>query len=100
MNNYIAAVLLALALLTGCSEPAPVGTAITDVTVIDAINGVREHQTVIFDGDEIISVVANGTDVAAANTIDGSGKFLIPGLWDFHVRAHARDSACRRKNAG
>lgn len=85
MNNTIAAALLALALLTGCSKPVPVGTAITDVTVIDAVNGVREHQTVIFDGDEIISVAASGTDVAAANTIDGSGKFLIPGLWDFHV---------------
>jgi imidazolonepropionase-like amidohydrolase len=85
MNNTIVAVLLAVALLTGCSEPAPVGTAITDVTVIDAVNGVREHQTVVFDGDEIISVAASGTDVAAANTIDGSGKFLIPGLWDFHV---------------
>ena len=85
MNNYIVAVLLTVALLTGCSEPVPVGTAITDVTVIDAVNGVREHQTVVFDGDEIISVAANGTAVAAANTIDGSGKFLIPGLWDFHV---------------
>lgn len=85
MNNYFAAALLALALLSGCSKPAPVGTAITDVTVIDAVNGVREHQTVVFDGDEIISVAASDTDVVAANTIDGSGKFLIPGLWDFHV---------------
>jgi imidazolonepropionase-like amidohydrolase len=72
--------------LAACQPPsAPSGTAITNVTVIDAVNGVRPNQTVIYDGDEIVSVGPGGAPAPVAETIDGSGKFLIPGLWDFHV---------------
>lgn len=66
------------------AEPAS-GTAITNVTVIDAVNGVRNNQTVVFDGDEIVSVQADGAELNVASSIDGSGQYLIPGLWDFHV---------------
>ena len=66
-------------------QPAPTGTAITNVTVIDAVNGVRENQTVVFDGDEITTIRSSGPDLSVAETVDGTGKFLIPGLWDFHV---------------
>ncbi len=83
-NSPVAPLLFAV-IFAGCVQPAPTGTAITDVTVIDAINGVREHQTVIFDGDEIVAVTSSDTDTAVANSIDGRGKYLIPGLWDFHV---------------
>ncbi len=70
----------------GGSSVEPVtGTAITNVTVIDAVAGVRENQTVVFDGDEIIAVQPASADLNAANIIDGSGQYLIPGLWDFHV---------------
>ena len=75
-------------LLAACQpEPAPSGTAITNVTVIDAVNGVRANQTVVFDGDEITTIRATGSGSALSvtETIDGSGKYLIPGLWDFHV---------------
>ena len=84
--RYIVASLLIL--IASCEpEPVaiPIGTAISNVTIIDAVNGVREKQTVVFDGDQIISIQSASLDVAAATTIDGSGKFLIPGLWDFHV---------------
>ena len=61
------------------------GTAITNVTVIDPINEVRHNQTVVFDGDNIVSVGPDDGSIEAVQTIDGTGKFLIPGLWDFHV---------------
>jgi len=86
-NITIATTLLAATLLIACSpaEPPSTGTAITNVTVIDAVNGVREAQTVIFDGDEIIAVQPAAEPVSAASEIDGSGRYLIPGLWDMHV---------------
>jgi len=65
--------------------PAPAGIAITNVTVIDAVNGVREMQTVIFDGDEITAVQSADLPISVVESIDGTGKFLIPGLWDFHT---------------
>lgn len=80
-------------LLSACNDssnspPAGTGTgrtAIENVTVIDAVNGVRENRTVVFDGDEIVAVQAAGMGTNATQVIDGSGRYLIPGLWDFHV---------------
>lgn len=83
MNARI--LLVVSAILIGACQPAPRGTAISNVTVIDAVNGIRENRTVVFDGDEIIAIEPAGTDLPVVDTIDGSGKFLIPGLWDFHV---------------
>lgn len=78
---------LAILCQVASCQPAsqPTGTAITNVTVIDAVNGIRTNQTVVYDGDEIVSVGPGGTPADVAETIDGSGKYLIPGLWDFHV---------------
>ena len=78
---------LAVTCLIASCQPAsqPTGTAITNVTVIDAVNGVRTDHTVVYDGDEIVSVGPGGAPAGVAETIDGSGKYLIPGLWDFHV---------------
>jgi len=73
-----------LVLLVSC-QPAPSGTAITNVTVIDAVNGVRESRTVVFDGDEITAIQGADAGLNVVQTIDGTGKYLIPGLWDFHV---------------
>ena len=85
MRSAIVALLAALTV--ACApDPAPTGTAITNVTVIDAVNGVREQRTVIFDGDEITAVLPTDDAVpAVASTIDGAGMFLVPGLWDMHV---------------
>jgi len=85
MRRQLFPLLIFLALLAACAEPEPTGTAITNVTVIDAVNGVRENQTVVFYADEITSVGPTGAELSVAETIDGSGKYLIPGLWDFHV---------------
>ena len=77
-------VTLAVFALAAC-QPSPSGTAITNVTVVDAINGVRTNQTVVFDGDEIIAIEAADAELNVAETIDGTDKYLMPGLWDFHV---------------
>ena len=59
--------------------------AIHNVTVIDASSeDPRAGMTVLVDGDTI-SRVDREPPPPGANVIDGSGKFLIPGLWDMHV---------------
>jgi len=60
-------------------------SAIKGVTIIDAINGVRENQTVVFANDEILQIISSDDSSDYHRSIDGSGKYLIPGLWDFHV---------------
>lgn len=69
-------------------QPAPTLLAIIHVTVIDATGAeAAPDQTVIIKGDRISSMGKTG-EVAIPNdasTVDASGKFLIPGLWDMHV---------------
>ena len=77
---------LALAACGGATDPEPSGIAISNVTVIDAVSGERPGQTVLINGDRIIDVGPSTTNTPeAAETIDGTGRFLIPGLWDMHV---------------
>jgi len=74
------------ALGAGCGPEQPVGDlAIENVTVIDAAGGARAAQTVVLRGDEILAVAAAGSTPPAADTLDGTGRYLIPGLWDMHV---------------
>ena len=78
--------------LSGCEQAAQetptekYSLAITNVTAVDGVSGVRSEVTVLLNGDEIVSVEPfSATPPSAAQIIDGSGQFLIPGLWDMHV---------------
>jgi len=74
-------------LATGCARGAPAtGIAFENVTVIDAATGQRENQTVVVRGDTIVSVADAGSPTPdVADVVDGTGRYLIPGLWDMHV---------------
>ncbi len=60
-----------------------------DVTVIDATGApAKPHQTVIIRDGKIEDIQSSGMGFAGklpGTHVDGSGKFLIPGLWDMHV---------------
>lgn len=85
--------LLAIAQPAAAQEPGLTrGTgnalAITSASVVDVANGsLRSNQTVLVEGGRITAV--EGADQVqvptGARVVDGSGRFLIPGLWDMHV---------------
>lgn len=65
-------------------------TAITNVSVVEVETGrLLPAQTVVVTGNRITDMgPASRVKVgSAARAIDGTGKFLIPGLWDMHVHA-------------
>jgi imidazolonepropionase-like amidohydrolase len=67
---------------------------IEHVRVFDSENAVtREDQTVVVDGDRIVSAgpAASTTLPQNAKHIDGRGKTLLPGLFDMHVHVSALD---------
>jgi len=72
-------------LLVSCAAEGPAELAIRNVTVIDAVNGVREARTVVVNEGRITAVAAATDEIDAREIVDGSGRYLIPGLWDFHV---------------
>lgn len=63
-------------------------TTIDHVTVVDVADGTRTpDQSISFDGDRITAIgpsPAKGT----GRRVDGSGLFVLPGLWDMHVHSH------------
>ena len=77
--------------LAGCSTVlggTPAALVITDVNVLPMdVNEVTPAQTVVIR-DGIISKLGDAVSVAVpagAETIDGRGKYLMPGLADMHV---------------
>jgi imidazolonepropionase-like amidohydrolase len=61
---------------------------IKNVGVIDVKAGkVNKGQTVVITGNKIVSVSNKVIVPNSATIIDGSGKYLIPGLWDMHAHA-------------
>ena len=73
---------------TGWAAAASGVTALAHVTVIDATGRAPQlDQTVVIDGGRITSIgpAANAKVPKNARLVDGTGKFLIPGLWDMHV---------------
>jgi len=85
------ALLFALAgLASGQSTPAPSPPrlALTNVTIIDT-TGSRpgERATVVITGDRITEIGEPGKVwiPSGAQTVDGTGKYLLPGLWDMHM---------------
>ncbi|WP_146947030.1 amidohydrolase family protein [Cyclobacterium qasimii] len=60
---------------------------IENITTIDADNGLKPNQTLIIKEGKIHQITpSQELQLSKENTIiDGTGKFLIPGLWDAHV---------------
>jgi hypothetical protein len=85
---------LALLLLAGCaaapqsSSSNAADLAISNVAVIDVRDGrILPGQTVLIKGNRIAAIAdASRVRIAMpARVIDGTGKYLIPGLLDMHV---------------
>jgi Amidohydrolase family len=78
--------------LSLCSFAASCDVLVRDATVIDVVKGTRIHKcSVLIHGDKIAAV---GPSLAAPKqtlVIDGTGKYVIPGMWDMHVQLRGRE---------
>jgi imidazolonepropionase-like amidohydrolase len=68
------------------ASPTRADFAITNVTVLDGTGAPPlRNATVVVRENRIASVLSGGRVPTGLRRIDGSGKFLIPGLMDVHV---------------
>ncbi|NBB76207.1 MAG: amidohydrolase, partial [Bacteroidetes bacterium] len=93
MRNFFTFIIVIFLMLQVCSiESQSPSWAITGVNVVDIEEGaLLENQTVVIADGKIASVSSNA-EARADSVIDGSGKYLIPGLWDMHVHFRGGDS--------
>jgi imidazolonepropionase-like amidohydrolase len=81
-------VVVILFLTCSCSSHPPPSLAITHVTLIDATGAAPQTDMTIFLADEQIAAIGPSKSVfipRKTKTLDGTGKFLVPGLVDMHV---------------
>src|SRR4029077_17711957 len=72
-------------LTCSCSSHPPPSLAITHVTLIDATGAAPQTDMTIFLADEQIAAIGPSKSVfipRKTKTLDGTGKFLLPGLVD------------------
>ncbi|HEY0596813.1 amidohydrolase family protein [Sphingopyxis sp.] len=91
MKNLFAALAPALCVLASpaLAAPKPADVIIRHATVVD-VEAARTiaGQAVVLKGGDIVAVGADAAiakDWRADRTVEGKGRFLIPGLWDMHV---------------
>jgi tetratricopeptide (TPR) repeat protein len=86
--------LLALAITAPRQFASASELAFTNATVIDVTGGsTKRNATLLVSGDRISALGKDG-DVRIpknAHTVDATGKFIIPGLWDMHVHWYDSD---------
>jgi len=63
-----------------------------NVDVVDVVNGgLIEDQNVLVEGGLVREITANAIESPDAMRVDGSGKSLMPGLWDMHAHFSLSD---------
>src|ERR1017187_8513714 len=72
-------VALALAL------PAPEPVAVRHVSVVNVVSGRIQMDVTVLLANGAITAIGKNVPIEQAKVVDGTGKFLIPGLWDMHV---------------
>jgi imidazolonepropionase-like amidohydrolase len=90
-RKTLLALTLGLWFALGCGQ-GQYALVIGNVTVIDGTGAAPESgMTVVIEQGRISAIGTEGSlrYSASAPVIDGTGKYLIPGLWDMHV--HLRD---------
>jgi len=87
MRSLIASTLLLVCLACNPGETFENATCIQNITIVDPTDGIKEKQTVIIRDGKIFRIAPTADlKLSSSNVIvDGTGKFLTPGLWDAHV---------------
>lgn len=84
---FLTVVLLFMAGIAGEAAAQEPPLVITHVTIVNPTGPTQPDMKVVVRGGRIVGVEKSGRTKPAKNArvVDGTGKFLIPGLWDMHV---------------
>jgi len=77
-----------------CLQLSAATVVIENVTVVDVASGtLKPHLTAVIEGERIVAIGPQGSVKVpgAARVVDGTGRFLSPGLWDMRVQLRNPD---------
>ena len=88
--------LLAAGLVASAAQIGAQTITIDNVTIVDVTNGrLQPRKTIVIEGNRIARVDNATAATRAAATLDGTGMFVIPGLWDMHIHAYFTNDTAR-----
>jgi len=93
MKKSANVVLIMFLVFSSCSS-GKVDIIIQNVNIIDVETGDIHYQKDVAIKDQYISEIADGKRISETDgirVIDGTDKYLIPGLWDMHVHLNIED---------
>jgi imidazolonepropionase-like amidohydrolase len=71
-------------------------TVIDNVTIVDVTNGrLQPRKTIVVEGKTIARIENATAATRATATLDGTGMYVIPGLWDMHIHAYFSNDTAR-----
>ncbi|MDG2449337.1 MAG: amidohydrolase family protein, partial [Saprospiraceae bacterium] len=89
MRYSVVLIIISFCLFHSCTNNVMFEDAVCvqNITIIDPIDGESSNQTLIIKDGRILKIAPSKELLLDPknNIIDGTGKFLIPGLWDAHV---------------
>jgi len=88
IGSRLLAVCLAMVAFMGAADASAATLAITHVSIVDATGTPPQaDMTAVVKDGRIVELGKSDAVHAPADavTVNGSGKYLIPGLWDMHV---------------
>ena len=87
---------VAASLLVASVQAAAQTITIDNVTIVDMTNGrLQPRKSIVIDGKRIVRIDNASAASRAAATLDGTGMFVIPGLWDMHIHAYFTNDTAR-----
>lgn len=96
IQRTLRCVLLAACTLTVTTTARSQTTTIDNVTIVNVTNGrLTPRQTIVIEGKLIARIVNATAATRAAATLDGTGMYVIPGLWDMHMHAFFTNDTAR-----
>ena len=88
--------LLAAGLLTLAPQVRAQTITIDNVTIVDVATGrLQARKSIVIEGKRIARIENASRATREAATIDGTGMFVIPGLWDMHIHAYFSNDSAR-----
>src|SRR3954468_3143386 len=83
-------------LLVSAAEIRAQSITIDNVTIVDVTNGrLQARRAIVIEGNRIARIENASAATHAAATLDGTGMFVIPGLWDMHIHAYFTNDTAR-----
>jgi imidazolonepropionase-like amidohydrolase len=69
---------------------------IDNVTIVDVTNGrLQPHKTIVIEGKRIARIENATAATRASATLNGTGMFVIPGMWDMHIHSYFTNDTAR-----